>query len=196
MHCTSLHLWPQVEAAAAVLWDRVTHMYLTLGRCTGYSLLGVCYELFLSLEDPRLPYSEYMYQTSRIGLVAVLLYQVVFVLPHWSTLVAQPLAAKGQPVMYSAVLYLTGLLLFGALYIVHSYCSAHLFQRDGAVAVNLANACRYARHAEPSRLLLLVHVGHVGWRCRCEAVALTCNIHLDILMWCSVANTAVIEAVG
>eukprot|EP00884_Botryococcus_braunii_P019161 jgi/Botrbrau1/5929/Bobra.0366s0103.1 len=103
-----------------------------------YSMLGVCYELFLSIEKPPPPYSDYMHLTARIGLAAVVLHQLIFVLPQWDSLVAQPFAARGAPVWY----LLAGLLSFGLLYNIHSYCSAQLFQQDGAVAVNLANACR------------------------------------------------------
>jgi hypothetical protein len=81
-----------------------------------------------------------MYFTSRIGLAASLVYQFAFVVPSWSRLVAKPLAATGVSAWGLAAV----LVGFGGLYNLHNYCTAELFKTEGAVAVNLANACRWA----------------------------------------------------
>ncbi len=106
----------------------------------GYSLLGASYEFFLSIEKPSPPYADYMYFTSRIGLAASLVYQLAFVVPDWDHMVSKPLAATGV----SAWGLATILVGFGGLYNLHHYCTAELFKTEGAVAVNLANACRWA----------------------------------------------------
>ena len=73
-----------------------------------------------------------------IGAAALTVWQLVYVLPNWESLVAMPMRRSGV----SSLTASSELVLSGLVFIWHYYNMTNMFATDGAVAVGLVNAVR------------------------------------------------------
>ncbi|DBB02712.1 hypothetical protein WJX82_008967 [Trebouxia sp. C0006] len=103
-----------------------------------YSFLGVSYDLLVRSEGATPTHSEVMFYTAKIGLGLNTLYQLMWTLPQWDSLVTKHMASHNTSMWHAVAL----LLAFGALFHVHSYVQGLVYRTEGAVGVALVNAIR------------------------------------------------------
>lgn len=111
--------------------------------CAGllYSSMGIAYETLLltgTENSPPPTHPDIMLHSSIIGTVCGCVYQIVYVIPQWETLVVIPQRASGM----SPILTVLLLMSFGVSYNIHMFAQSLVFRSDGALGVGLVNAVR------------------------------------------------------
>lgn len=115
--------------------------YAALGAAAlGYSLLGIVYDKLISTETPAPSHADIMLYAGKIGLVASIMYQVVWTLPRWHRLIATPLHRSGYS-LWSACLAFA---IFGVVYVLHTFAQGAVQRSQGALGVGLVSAVRSA----------------------------------------------------
>lgn len=135
------------------------------------------------------------FAVSGVSLTITLIYQLLYCLPHWQQLVAQPFAASGLSLRTVLLTHA----VYGAITAVHQYVQLRVLGSHGAMSVGLVNAVRASVVSVVSSLLfcnvkpqlcltswraisaLVVTVGAVQWvvagerRCRAGSRSSRCG---------------------
>eukprot|EP00238_Polyblepharides_amylifera_P008164 CAMPEP_0196584712 /NCGR_PEP_ID=MMETSP1081-20130531/48166_1 /TAXON_ID=36882 /ORGANISM="Pyramimonas amylifera, Strain CCMP720" /LENGTH=247 /DNA_ID=CAMNT_0041906023 /DNA_START=335 /DNA_END=1078 /DNA_ORIENTATION=+ len=122
--------------------DLLTGSLLTLFITLLFVLMPVLAELANKDLPPQkhLSSAEIGNTTARVGLVVLTVYMLVYTLPAWDSLVTQPLATTGTPLVTVVVWYLGSALLYS----LHSHLFLETGRTCGAVGNGLVNAVRSA----------------------------------------------------